>query len=57
MANKGNRLMIGLLCIECNSLNYMTERNRVNTPDKLKMDKYCSKCRKKTAHKETQKFK
>jgi len=49
--------MIGLLCTECNSLNYMTERNRVNTPEKLKMDKYCSKCRKKTPHKETQKFK
>lgn len=57
MAKKGNRLIVGLLCSECNSFNYITERNRVNTTEKLALKKYCRKCRKRTDHKETQKLK
>ena len=50
-------MMVGLVCSECNSFNYITERNKANTPEKLKLEKYCRKCRKKILHKETQKFK
>ena len=57
MAKKGNRLILGLLCSVCNSFNYITERNRVNTTEKLKLKKYCKKCKKRTEHKETLKLK
>ncbi|MBL7078093.1 50S ribosomal protein L33 [Candidatus Shapirobacteria bacterium] len=57
MAKKGNRLILGLLCSVCNNFNYITERNRVNTTEKLKMQKYCKACKKKTEHKETTKLK
>lgn len=57
MAKKGNRAIIGFACSICNSFNYITEKNKINTTDKLVLKKYCRKCKKKTDHKETQKFK
>jgi len=57
MAKKGNRLVIGLVCSVCGQVNYITERNKVNTPDKLVLKKYCPHCKKRTEHKETQKLK
>ncbi|MFH1601522.1 MAG: 50S ribosomal protein L33 [Candidatus Shapirobacteria bacterium] len=57
MAKKGNRLILGLVCSVCNSFNYITERNKINTTEKLKISKYCRKCKKRTEHKETQKLK
>ncbi len=57
MAKKGNRTIVGFTCSVCNSFNYITEKNKVNTTDKLLLKKYCRKCKKKTDHKETQKFK
>jgi len=54
---KGPRMIVGLVCSECNSFNYITERNKANTPEKLKLKKYCRKCKKRTEHKETQKLK
>lgn len=57
MAKKGSRILIALVCSQCGSQNYITEKNKINTPDKLKLKKYCRRCRKKTEHKETKKLK
>lgn len=54
---KGPRQNYGLRCSECSSFNYLTERNKVNTPEKLTLNKYCRVCKKTTAHKETSKLK
>ena len=57
MAKKGPRQPLALVCTVCKSQNYITEKSKVNTPDKLILKKYCRKCRKKTEHKETSKLK
>jgi len=57
MAKKGPRQINALVCTVCKSQNYVSERNRVNTPDKLNLKKFCKRCRKKTPHKETAKLK
>ncbi len=54
---KENRFLVALLCTVCNAQNYLTERNKVNRPDKLKLKKYCKWCQKTTDHKETTKLK
>jgi large subunit ribosomal protein L33 len=54
---KGPRQIFGLVCSECKSQNYITERNKVNTPTKLTLKKYCRRCRKRTLHKEAKKLK
>jgi len=57
MAKKGTRIKIGLDCKVCKRRNYITSRNKINTPEKLAMVKYCPHCRKKTEHKEVEKLK
>jgi large subunit ribosomal protein L33 len=57
MAKKGARELIALICKECKSQNYVTERNKVNMEGKLEIKKYCKKCRKVTLHKESSKLK
>ena len=53
MAKKGEaRERITLACIECKEENYRTEKNKKNTPERLEIKKFCSKCRKETTHKE-----
>ncbi|MBI4066291.1 50S ribosomal protein L33 [Candidatus Gottesmanbacteria bacterium] len=52
MAKKEQRLVVGLVCSVCKSQNYVTERSKLNTPEKLKLRKYCRKCRTHTEHKE-----
>ena len=47
------RLAVILACSECKNRNYWTSRNRINTPNKLELNKYCKFCRKITSHKET----
>jgi large subunit ribosomal protein L33 len=54
---KGPRQHYGLKCTVCGNFNYITERNKVNTPDKLKLNKYCKTCKKTTEHKEVSKLK
>ncbi|MFH1561010.1 MAG: 50S ribosomal protein L33 [Patescibacteria group bacterium] len=54
---KGPRMIVGLLCSVCNTFNYISERNKANTPEKLNLSKYCRKCKKRVPHKETQKLK
>lgn len=56
MAKKGSRVKFGLLCEVCGSQNYVTEKNKINTTDSLKFEKFCSKCGKKTTHKEKKKL-
>jgi len=57
MAKKGARQLIALVCSVCKSQNYITEKNKTNTTQKLVLKKYCKKCRKKTEHKESSKLK
>lgn len=51
------RFILGLQCIECKAVNYISERNKLNTPEKLKLNKFCNNCRKVTEHKEREKLK
>lgn len=58
MPKKGEqRIKIALVCSECRSQNYITTKNKLNTPDKLVLKKFCRRCRKVTEHKESQKLK
>jgi large subunit ribosomal protein L33 len=54
---KTPRLMLALLCGKCGAQNYLTSRNKTNTPEKLKLIKYCNWCKLKTEHKESSKLK
>ena len=56
MAKKGNRILIALECIETGMRTYVSQKNKINTPDKMQMMKYNPKLRKHTLHKETQKL-
>ena len=53
MAKAGARVKITLRCSECKQRNYNTNKNKKNTTDCLKMNKYCPFCRKHTEHVET----
>lgn len=57
MAKKGLRIKIGLDCKVCKARNYITSRNKINTPEKLALDKFCKNCRKIQPHKEQEKLK
>lgn len=54
---KGPRQDYGLKCSVCGRFNYLTTRNKVNTPEKLNLNKYCKNCKKATPHKESAKLK
>ena len=56
MAKKEQRILGAMVCKVCKSQNYLTNRNKLNTPEKLVLNKYCPKCRKHTEHKETGKL-
>ena len=47
------RVAVTMACGECKRRNYMTTKNKKNTPDRIEMKKYCSFCKTHTAHKET----
>ena len=54
MASKSDvRPKITLACEVCKERNYITKKNRRNTPDRLELKKYCPKCKSSTAHRET----
>ena len=44
---------VTMACGECKRRNYMTDKNKKNTPGKLEFSKYCRFCGKHTLHKET----
>ena len=52
MAKNENRNFVTLVCTECKSENYTTDKNKKNTPTKLELNKHCKKCNKHTTHKE-----
>lgn len=56
MAKKEQRLLLALVCTVCKSQNYVTNRNKINTPEKLALKKYCPRCKKHTPHKESSKL-
>ena len=56
MAKKGQRNIFGLKCEVCKNINYISEKNKLNTKDKITLKKYCKHCRKVTEHKETDKL-
>ncbi|NDJ78375.1 MAG: 50S ribosomal protein L33 [Chloroflexi bacterium] len=54
MAKKKDvRMVIHLACTECKERNYTTEKNRRNDTARIELNKYCSRCRKHTMHRET----
>jgi ribosomal protein L33 len=65
MAKKGPRKAVGLVCTKCGAFNYVTEYNKIN--ERLKkqkagegtfpIQKYCSRCDERTAHKLQKKLK
>jgi len=56
MAKKSSRQLFGLTCTVCDTQNYVTTKNKVNTTDALSFDKYCKLCKKHTPHKERKKL-
>ena len=57
MAKRTSRILLKLVCEKCKSANYITEKNKVNTPEKVSIKKYCKNCRATTVHKESTKLK
>ncbi len=55
MASKSQdvRPKITLACEDCKERNYITKKNRRNTPDRLELKKFCPRCNKSTSHRET----
>lgn len=45
--------IITLQCGECRERNYTTQKNKRNDPDRVELRKYCRRCRRHTAHRET----
>ncbi len=47
------RVQVTLECQECKRRNYITTKSKVNTRDRVELQKYCKWDRKHTLHKET----
>ena len=47
------REIVTLQCPECKERNYSTTKNKKTTAGRLEFSKFCKRCRKHTAHKET----
>ncbi len=50
MAKNENRAFVTLVCSECKYEARKTSKNKVNTPDRLGLSKFCKVCRKHTEH-------
>ncbi len=46
------RERITLQCTLCKEENYRTEKNKINTPERLELKKFCPKCKTQTLHRE-----
>ena len=46
------RPKITLACQECKERNYVTTKNKKNTPNRLEMNKFCRRCRCHRLHRE-----
>jgi large subunit ribosomal protein L33 len=49
----GVRDKVTLACGECKRRNYITKKNKRNTPDRIEFRKYCRWCGQHTPHRET----
>jgi large subunit ribosomal protein L33 len=47
------RPKITMACVDCTERNYVTRKNRRNDPDRIELTKFCPRCGKHTAHRET----
>ncbi len=47
------RPKITMACTECKERNYITKKNRRNDPDRMELAKFCPRCSRHTAHRET----
>ena len=47
------REIISLVCEQCKRRNYTSTKNRKTKTEKITLRKFCSSCRKHTAHKES----
>jgi len=56
MAKKGQRNQHGMQCSVCKNVTHVTQRNKQNTPEPLKLSMYCNTCKKHTEHKERKKL-
>ena len=52
---KKKRKLIKLQCKDCKSINYYKYKNPVSVEKKIELKKFCKKCKKHTAHKESRK--
>lgn len=52
---KDDRISITLKCTECGEENYITSKNKKHNTERLEQNKYCSRCKKTTVHKEKKK--
>ncbi|PIV32004.1 50S ribosomal protein L33 [Candidatus Wolfebacteria bacterium CG02_land_8_20_14_3_00_37_12] len=50
--SKFSENLIKLKCAACKRVNYYTRKNKKKIEKKLELKKFCSWCRKSTAHKE-----
>ncbi|MFT5387117.1 MAG: large subunit ribosomal protein L33 [Lysobacterales bacterium] len=55
MAKKGIREKILLKCTESGDINYTSTKNKKLHPERLELNKYCPKLRKRTLHREIKK--
>ncbi|MCS7092943.1 MAG: 50S ribosomal protein L33 [Patescibacteria group bacterium] len=56
MAKKSGRILIGLACEDCRSVNYVVSKNKLKKTDPLVLKKFCQKCRAYKTHRETKKL-
>ena len=54
---KGNRILVALECTETGARNYISQKNKLNSAEKIQIMKYNPKLRKHTLHKEVQRLK
>jgi large subunit ribosomal protein L33 len=54
---KGHRQMMLFACTKCGNKNYITEKNKINTTDRIEMNKFCKFCKEHTPHKENSRLK
>jgi len=47
------RINITLACTETGDRNYITTKNKRNNPERIELNKYCSRLKKVTLHRET----
>ena len=52
MAKNENRNYVIMVCTECKNEARCVSKNKKNTPERIELNRYCSKCRKHTTHKE-----